>query len=192
MKHLKGLCLALVAILAVGLTAAVASAHEFESSVNGNLFPDGNSTQTFKTGSGPAVECGKVDIEEGKATTGTQNSILVGIGYLNCKVKVSIFSFEATVSLAKYKFLASGLAHLENLVLISVPVAGCSIDVPAQNNLEHVAYLNVPTNGVTIDALVSGIDSIGSGGECGTGLSSNGTYTGSTETLVAGGTIKWK
>jgi hypothetical protein len=193
MKRLKILCLAVVAVLALGLTAAAsASAHEFEASKSGKLKRVSNTTQIFTASSSHAVECSTDEIAKGEAKEGKQESVLVEVEYSGCHVVVFGFSFNATVSLAQYLFLASGLVHLENLVKISVPIAGCEISVPAQNNLESVTYLNTPAKDITLDANVTGIVSTGSGGECGSGLSSTGTYTGQTVTSLEGGEIKWK
>ena len=174
----------LVALLALG---GVASGHEFESSVSGALSRVSNTNQVFTTGGGNEVVCTE-DSVTGSAVAGKVLHILVSIGYLKCTVKVSIFSFPADVSTAKYLLSADGLVKLENTVSINI-LGICNLTIKPQHFATGVAYKNNGNN-VVEESNVTGIVSEGSGGECKGGTT--GTYTGNTEVALAGGKISWK
>jgi hypothetical protein len=176
----------LVVMLALG---GVASGHNFNSSVTGNLKVVKNATQIFKTGTNTEVKCTKDSVVTGTASKGLQLSVLAQVEYTGCTVERFGFKFEATVSLAQYVFSADNeLVNLENTIVIKVPIASCNITVKPQD-LKKVLYTNTAKH-ILITPEVSGILSTGSGGECG-GHSSTGTYEGSTEVEVVGGEISW-
>lgn len=180
--------IALVAMLAI---SGVASGHDFKSSVAGNLKVVKNTNQVFNTGASSAVTCTKDSIVKGAAASGIQLSVLAEIEYTGCTV-IGPFGlkFEATVSLAQYLFSADNeLVRLENTIVVRVPIAECNITVKPQD-LKAVKYKNTNKH-VVVEANVSGITSVASGGECGTGTNTTGTYTGNTEVEVVGGEISW-
>jgi hypothetical protein len=184
---------ALLAVVALsGVATASASAHRFTFGSTGNLKVVSNTTQVFTTkAGGPAVECTKDSIVKGAISKASDEKELhLEVAYTGCHVKISGFNFEATVSNAKYLFSAELWANLENTVTVSVPVAGCKITVPAQNTLKPVAYENKGKD-LNFNLKFEKVKSVGSGGECGTGESTTGTYAGTTLVELVGGELGW-
>lgn len=176
----------LVSMLAL---SGVASGHNFNASVGGALKAVSNTNQLFNTGASSDVTCTKVAIVKGTATAGNQLSVLAEIEYTGCTVTAGGIKFEARVSLAQYEFSADNeLVRLENTIVITVPGV-CNVTVKPQD-LKAVLYKNNGSN-VVVEPHVSGIASDASGGACGSGKSTTGTYTGNTEVAAASGTIGW-
>jgi hypothetical protein len=171
----------LVAMLAL---SGVASAHNFNATKAGALSRVSNTPQVFKTGAGSEVTC-STDAVTGSAVSGNSLHQLVDISYSGCKVLGFV---NAEVSLAQYLLSADLLALLENTVIINIPFV-CHITVKPQHFPTGLLFTNKGSNLVETTH-VSGIKSEGSGSECGT-VSSTGTYTGTTEVAVAGGTLSW-
>ena len=175
----------LIAVLAF---TGVASAHNFVAEKAGAVKRISNTNQTFTTGAGIGVVCTTVAVNNANAVAGKQLTLLADVSYTGCKV---LGIFNATVTTAKYLFSADETVNVENTIVISVPVAGCTITVLPQNNLLKVKYKNNGAN-VVVEANVHSIRSHGSGGECGTGTTSTGTYTGNTEVGSTGQTVSWE
>jgi hypothetical protein len=175
----------LVAMLAM---SGVASAHFFNAEKAGSVTRVTNKTQIFTAGGSIPVECTTDKVTNSNASIGNQLTLKADVSYSGCTV--TAFKFAATVTTAKYLFSADETANLENTIVISVPVAGCDITVKAQNNLGVIKY-KTNKKDIIVEPNVKSIKSEGSGGECGTGASSNGTYTGTTEVESSGQTIKW-
>ncbi len=186
-RTIRLLGMTLVAVLAF---SGVASAHSFVAEKAGAVTRVKNTTQVFKTGSGPAVECTADAVSNANAVAGKQLTLAADVSYSSCTV-TEILKFEATVTTAKYTFNADGTANLNNTIVIKVPIAGCNITVKPQNTLKTLTYKNTGKN-VIVEPNVSGIVSEGSGGECGTGVTNKGTYTGTTEVTSSGNTISWE
>ena len=179
----------LVSMLAL---SGVASGHNFKSSVTGNLKVVSNQSQLFTiVPSGVMVTCTKDAINKGTDSSGSQLSILVEYEYTGCTITGSFgLKFEAKASLAQVVYSADNdLMRLENTWVIKVPIGECDITVKPQD-LNAVSYKNSGKH-VVVEPHVSGIVSEGSGGECGVGKSTSGTYTGNTEIEVVGGEISW-
>ena len=169
--------------------SGVASAHNFTSSVTGNLKAVANQNQVFTTGGGTTVICKKVTIVKGTASSGVQLSTLAEIEYTECTAEGFGLKAAASISLAQYVFSADNeLVRLENSIVINVPSLACHTTVKPQD-LKAVLYKNTNKH-VVVEPHVAGILSEGSGSVCG-GHSATGTYTGSTEVEVVGGEISW-
>jgi hypothetical protein len=187
---------ALVAIAAVGALGAVgaasASAHHFTYTAVGNILRVSNTTQVFTTKSGgPVVECtGDSVVKGNNSEGGSATNLHLEVAYTSCQVKFALFTFPASVSNAKYLFNAELWANLENAVTVEVPSAGCTITMPAQENLKPITYENKGTD-LNFNLKFEKVKSKGSGGECGTGESTTGTYAGTTLVELRGGAIGW-
>jgi hypothetical protein len=186
MLRIRLLGMTLVALLAFG---GVASGHVFEYSAVNAIKRVTNATQVFKTGGGLTVECTTDAVSSANSSAGNQLTLLADVSYSGCTA--TALKLGATVTTAKYLLSADETANLRNTVVINIPVANCHITVKAQNTLKTIKYKNTGKD-LVVEPNVSGILSEGSGGECGTGDTSKGTYTGSTVVELVGGTISWK
>ena len=184
---LKAIALTAMSVCAISaFIVAGASAQSFHASKTGNLKGKATSNQVFTTAAG------KVTCEEA-TTTGTVTALLslhqlVDVIYGKC----TAFGLGGVdVSLALYLFNADGgLAKLENTVTITSLIAGCTIVVLGGQDLRTVKYKNVGKNLVE-ESEVAGIVSHGSGGLCGSGTSTTGTYVGNNEIELVGGEVSW-
>ena len=132
----------------------------------------------------------------GNRGTGEESQLtqkLVG-EYTGC----TAFGSSATVSPAEYELSADETVSIINkTIVITVKVAGCSIEVKPQNNLKGIRYLIDPNSGNTrllahaeVEKIVS--TTIGGGTTCGgEGEHTAGLYRGLLLALVDGGALSW-
>jgi hypothetical protein len=177
----------LVALALVGIETASVSAqtHEFIASKTGKIKGKSTGTQVFKTGAGE-VECTSAstagEITELSSTTNKEV-----VSYTGC----SGFGETVTISSVHFEFNASGSAKIEKSVTVTPEGAGCEVIIPSQT-VETMGYTNNSGGKVTAAASVSKIKSKGSGGVCGGEEETTGTYSGSIQAELEGGTVEWK
>ncbi len=175
----------LSAFLIAGVSAVSVSAngHEFIASKTGKTKSKGTNTQIFKTSAG-AIECGSVtgtgEMTETKMVT--HKEVLT---FSEC----SGFGMVITITAAHLEYNANGSAKLEKTVFISPEGSGCEVLIEPQT-LEAMTYTN-SSGKIKASASVSKIHSKGTGGDCG-GENTTGTYTGSIQGELEGGTVEWK
>lgn len=172
-RFMKVLAVTGVAVFAFcAVAVASSSAASFKASETGSLTGTANGTQTFVTGAGE-VKC------TAAATTGEVTELeathqKVVVNYSGC----TAFGFVGvTISAAHYNLFSSGSVNIEEPITISVPLAGCTVKVPAQEGLGTVTYANSGTKNIEEKSAVTGIHYEGSGGLCG-GTGTTGTYSG--------------
>jgi hypothetical protein len=174
----------MAAFTLVGASAVSVSAsgNEFVASKTGKTKSKG-SEQIFKTSSG-TIECttvtGSGEMKETKMVT--HKEVLT---YGGC----SGFGVTLKVTAAHFEFNANGSAKLENQVIISSASLTCEVILEPQT-LESISYAN-SSGKVNATASVSGIHSKPTGGICGSKESTNGTYSGSIQGELEGGTLEW-
>jgi hypothetical protein len=186
MRRIKYVGLALVAVFAMSVVAS-ASAHEFEASAPGNLTSKVLQTQTFHTAAGN-VECSALHLTGGSVTqlkTGKQEAT---VQYTGCKA----FGLAATISPALYLFDAEGSVKV--LKTITITAVGCTVTVPSAKNtsLTTIVYKNASGGQITLEPSVKNITSSGTGSACTYAEESLGTYTGTSDVGLVGGTLTWK
>jgi hypothetical protein len=171
-------------IAGVSAVSVSASGHEFIASKTGKTKSKNTNNQIFKTSAG-TIECGKVsgtgEMPEAKMVTHKET-----LTFTEC----AGFGMEITITPAHLEYNANGSARLENTVVISPEGSGCEVLIEPQT-LEAITYSNVTGGKVKAAANVSKILSRGTGGACG-GENKTGTYTGSIQGEVEGGTVEWK
>ncbi|MGD0452466.1 MAG: hypothetical protein ABSB69_02610 [Solirubrobacteraceae bacterium] len=171
------------AIAGVSAISVSASGHEFIVSKTGKTKSKGTNGQIFKTSAG-TIECtavsGTGEMTETKSVT--HKEVLT---YSEC----SGFGMGIKVTAAHFEFNANGSARLEKTVYVTPEGAGCEVLIEPQT-LENVSYTN-SSGKVTASAAVSKIHSKGTGGDCG-GENTTGSYSGSIQGEVEGGTVEWK
>jgi hypothetical protein len=175
----------LSAFLIAGVSAVSVSAngHEFIASKTGKTKSKQANTQILKTSAG-TIECttvsGTGEMSEAKSVT--HKEVLT---YSNC----TGFGTSIKVSAAHFEFNANGSARLEKTVDVTPEAAGCEVLIEPQT-LETLSYTN--TSGkLMASASVTKIHTKGTGGLCG-GENTTGTYSGSLEGEIEGGTVEWK
>jgi hypothetical protein len=175
----------LSAFLIAGVSAVSVSAngHEFIASKTGKTKSKGTNNQIFKTTAG-TIECGAVtgtgEMTETKMVTHKET-----LTFSEC----SGFGMVVSITSAHLEYNANGSARLEKTVDITPEGAGCEVLIEPQT-LEAISYTSA-SGKVTASANVSKIHSKGTGGDCG-GENTTGTYTGSIQGEVEGGTVEWK
>jgi hypothetical protein len=171
------------AIAGVSAVSVSASGHEFVVSKTGKTKSKSLNGQIFKTTAG-TIECSTVtgtgEMPEAKSVT--HKEVLT---YSECFG----FGMGIKVTAAHFEYNANGSARLEKTVFVTPEGAGCEVLIEPQT-LESIAYTNA-SGKVTAAANVSKIHSRGTGGVCG-GENTTGTYTGSIQGEVEGGTLEWK
>lgn len=175
---------ALLAIVALGVVGvANASAATFTASATGNITGKALATQEFTTDAG-TVKCTTIDVSgEIKKTADTEQTAT--IDYTNCTA-FGIFSVHNIH--AHYTFTANGEVHIVGTITITVTTGfgtSCSVKVKSQT-VKSADYVT-SGSGVKVTPTIAGINYEGSGGLCGSGAKTNGTYTGASEVTRAGG-----
>jgi hypothetical protein len=188
-KRITMLGLVMLAVLAIGGASAIsvsASGHEFIASTSGTVTGKATDSQVIKTGAGE-IECTSASatgqVSEGKATTHKE-----AVTYGSC---VSSTGYTPHMSTVDFEFNANGSAKIENEVTVALEGAGCSVDIPAQSFSQGVSYTN-ESGKVTATAKITKIHSHGTGGACGKEEETTGTYTGSIQAELPGGSLEWK
>ncbi len=190
MKHKRITMFGLVVLAAVAIGGASAisvsaTGGEFIASKSGTDTAKATNTQVFKTGAGK-IECasasGTGEVTEGSATTHKE-----AITYGSC---VSSSDYNVSMSAVDFEFNANGSATIEKQVTAKLEGAGCSVIIPAQT-VETVSYTN-ESGKVTAKAKITKIHSHGTGGACGTEEETTGTYSGSIQAELPGGSLEWK
>jgi len=171
------------AIAGVSAVSVSASGHEFIVSKTGKTKSKGTNPQVFKTGAG-TIECSTVTGtgEMKEATSVTHKEVLTYSGCVG-------FGMAIKVTAAHFEYNANGSAKLEKTVYVTPEGAGCEVLIEPQT-LESITYSN-SSGKVTASANVSKIHSRGTGGDCG-GENTEGSYTGSIQAELEGGTVEWK
>jgi len=175
--------LAAFTLVGVGAVSVSASGEEFVTSTTGKTKGKGTNVQKFKT-SGGTIECTSVtgtgEVKTTKMTT--HKEVLT---YSGC----SGFGVIIKVSPADFEFNANGSAKLENQVIVSSESLTCEVLIEPQT-LTSIGYAN-SSGKVTATASVTGIHYIPTGGVCGSKEGTNGTYSGSIQGELVGGTVEW-
>lgn len=184
MRSIK-LGLGLMAALAFSIAmTASASAASFLSSAKEKLLSTKVATQQFVTDQG-TVECTGATITAGESSGAEATEQAATISYSGCKA----FGFvNVDISPAKYVFLASGEVH-QQTVTITVLGLGCTLTVPTQlvNKVDYATK----GNNIELEPLVTGIVYSGGSGCSPSGLLTNGTYKGKSESMIANGTLSF-
>jgi hypothetical protein len=189
MQRIVMLGVALAAVLSIAAVIAGsvdATGHEFVASKTGKTKGKQTDEQVFKTGAG-TLECKNVtstgEISEGKSTTHKET-----LTYTNC-IAFGVPNVKFTP--VHFEYLANETAKLESAVTITPEGAGCHITIPAQT-VSGLHYKDEPTKQITATATSTGIKNEGSGGICGSGENSEGSYSGSIAAELEGGSVEWK
>ncbi len=171
------------AIAGVSAVSVSASGHEFVVSKTGKTKSKNTNAALFKTSAG-TIECttitGTGEMKE--LTSVTHKEVLT---YSNC----SGFGMGIKVSPVHFEFNANGSARLEKTVILKPEGSGCEVLIEPQT-FETLSYTN-GSGKVTAAANVFHIVSLGTGGVCG-GENKEGSYTGSIQAELEGGTVEWK
>lgn len=187
MQRLMMMCgavlLAAFTLAGVGAGSVSANGHEFITSTTGKTKSKGLNPQKFKTGAG-TIECSTVtgtgEVKETKMVT--HKEVLTFSGCIG-------FGANLKVTPAHFEFNANGSARLEKQLVISSESLTCEVLLEPQT-LESIAYTNA-SGKVTAAASVTKIRSIGTGGMCGS-ENTEGSYSGSIQGELEGGTVEWK
>lgn len=188
MRSIKMIGLAIVAVLAFGATAAVASAHEFTATKGGLLLLKSNENQKFKTKAGEVV-CKKMTVD-GTVKEGSSSTQAAVVKYSEC----TVFGFiGAVITPADYTFSAEGSVEVTNE--IEIEAAGCLSKVPPQTD-SSVSYKEAAGGALEIIPAVTNISSMGTGSSCEYSelppTENKGTYKGEAFVMVEGSTLGWK
>lgn len=180
-----GLGLVAVLVFSIAMTSS-ASATSFLSSISkAKILSEKVENQVFTTSNGN-VECSEAKVEKGETgTAGSEELVqLAEIKYENCLA----FGFVPTeISNADYLFLPNGTVHIDKLVRI-LASNGCETSVPPQLTTGTL-YANSGNN-IKITNHVSGIKYTAN--KCTfNGSFTNGTYKGSSESMISGGTLSF-
>jgi hypothetical protein len=176
--------LAGLAIAGASAVSVSASGDEFVANKLGKTKSKGTSNfQKFKTSAG-TIECteapGTGEIKALSSTTHKEAVTFGGCTGFGGKVKISTADFE---------YEASGPAKLENTVTITLEGASCHIVIEPQS-FESLTYNNVSVGKLKSEASISKIKYAGTGGVC--GGEGEGSYTGTIQAELEGGTLEWK
>lgn len=182
MQIVKRFGLVLMAICACSAVGAVAaSAHMFTSTGTGTLILLRHGTQKFVTKFG-TVECTGLAIKSTISATLTED-IHATAEYTKCFLGIA----EVKITPALYLFLASGLVHISNSIVITG--VGCTLTVKPQL-VWTTKYINTGKE-VEIKPEVKNIAYEGTGSTC-NGSGTEGTYEGTSVVGLAGQTVKWE
>jgi hypothetical protein len=168
----------------VSAVSVSANGHEFVANKTGKTTSKGTNRQIFKTGAG-TIECttvtgtGKIEA----LSFGTHKEVLT---YSGC----TGFGTTLNITPAHFEFNANETATLEKAVTISSESLTCKVVVEPQT-LNNVAYTN-SSGKLIATATVTGIHSLPTGGKCGSKENAEGSYSGSIEAELEGGTVEWK
>lgn len=173
--------LAATAFSVVTTTSASATGVFLSSIENAALLSEKIATQTFATNEG-SVECQKAKVK-GDALS-AENAQAVEVDYESC----TAFGFVGvSISVAHYDFKAGGSLEIESPITIEVPLTGCVVTVPAQT-VSSVAYATEGNN-IKLTPNATSIHYEANGACVEEGSFGNGTYKGSSEWMIAGGTL---
>jgi hypothetical protein len=175
--------LAAFTLVGVGAVSVSASGEEFVTSTTGKTKGKGTNVQKLKTSAG-TIECttvtGSGEVKTTKMATHKEVLTYSGCSGLGVSLKVSPADFE---------FYATGSAKLENQVVVSSASLTCEVLIEPQT-LNGLSYTN-GSGKVTSTASITGIHYIPTGGVCGTKEGTNGSYSGSIQGELEGGTVEW-
>jgi hypothetical protein len=177
------------AIFAISiLSVASASASQFTASalgtLHGDAIPGKGGIQIFTINAG-TITC-TTATSEGEIKSTASEEIEVTVDYSSC---TALGSLSVDVTPATFRFTASGGANIQNEITITVTggiFGNCTVKVPLQS-VNSVGFSNLGSTAILVTANVSGIKYAGSGGLCGSGTATNGTYTGQSEWIRKGG-----
>ncbi|HEV3034810.1 MAG TPA: hypothetical protein VGX72_08460 [Solirubrobacteraceae bacterium] len=176
--------LAAFLLVGVGAISVSASVDEFATSTTGKTKGKGTNVQKLKMGSS-TIECttvtGTGEVKTTKMTT--HKEVLT---YSGC----SGFGVSIKVSPADFEFNANGSAKLENQVVVSSESLTCEVLIEPQTFASGLGYTN-SSGKVTATASVTGIHYLPTGGVCGGKEGTSGSYTGSIQGELEGGTVEW-
>jgi hypothetical protein len=179
----KVAALVVAVVLCVAGSSAGASAAQFTASSTGSISGKATTTQVFTTSSG-SLKC------TAAAGSGTVSSL--ASTELHSTIKWSGCTFlgfaVVEVSPATVRFTASGQVDLLNAITISIPLAGCSVTIPAQT-FSATSWSNIVSKLRAIKNWV-GIHYNSTGGICGS-PGTNGTFIGSEDYELVGGTLSF-
>jgi hypothetical protein len=195
MRTLKKLGVLAVAVFAISVVGvASASAAQFTASAVGNLeghaLSGAEGKQVFTTNAG-TVSCIAATTEgEIKSTAATEQEVTVNYGGCTAFGIVNV-----DISPATYNFHSSGTVDIKKEITITVTggiFGTCTVKVPSGQTVGTVAFSNSGTNNILVNPSVTGIKYESSGGLCGSGTATNGTYVGKSEVnRVGGGSIQF-
>lgn len=200
-RNLKVLGLAVVAVLAMSVMASAAQAAEFHSEAESTTFSGSQVTQNVFTAGGSEVKCNTAEFTGSQTGTSVAEvevqptySSCTAFGFAKAHVKTAgcKYAFTASSSTAGAARVAcSGTSKIE-ITPTFLGSSVCTIKIGSQTpGTPSVDYANEgsgSSRSITVTATVGGISfEEVSGGGCGVGSGSNGTYTGSVhETGSAG------
>lgn len=187
MRYITMLGLALLAASAIAGASAIsvsASGHEFYASKTGKIVSKSTTEQVFSTSAG-TIECTTAS-GSGEATAGKSPYNKEVVTYSGC----TGFGASITFSAVHFELNANGPMKIEKAVTVTPVGSGCSVIIPAQT-LESMGYSN-SSGKVTAAATVYKIHSHGTGGACGTEEETSGSYSGSIQAELEGGTLEWQ
>ena len=168
----------------VGAVSVSANGHEFVANKTGKTTSKGTNHQVFKTGAG-TIECTTVT-GTGKIEALTFTAHKEVLTYSGC----SGFGVALNITPAHFEFNANETANLEKRVTVSSESLTCSVWIEPQT-LNNITYSN-GSGKLFASATVTGIHSIPTGGKCGSKENTEGSYSGSIEAELEGGTVEWK
>jgi hypothetical protein len=174
------------AVVAVDAISVSASGDEFVASKAGKIKSKGG-TQKFKTSAG-TIECtevtGSSEVVSGELKSVTHKEVLT---FVNC----TGFGSSVTVTAAHLELNANGSAKLEKRVTLAPEGVGCDVIIEPQT-LENFGYSNAAGGKVNVEPSVTKIHSKGTGGACGSGENTEGTYSGTIASELESGSVEWK
>jgi hypothetical protein len=175
--------LAAFTLVGVGAVSVSASGDEFVTNTTGKSKSKGTNVQKFKTSAG-TIECttatGSGEVKETKMVAHKEV-----ITYGGC----SGFGVDLTISAGHFEFNANGSEKLESRITISSESLTCKVYLEPQT-MNGLSYAN-SSGKVTVTASVTGIHYVPTGEECGSKEGTNGSYTGSIQAELEGGTVEW-
>jgi hypothetical protein len=186
MQRVRIIAGVLLSLLAVAVPQS-ATAHEFVASKAGAVTGKQVNVQKFETNAG-VFECKKAS-SEGSVTAGSQKTAIVKVQFSEC----AAFGFVVIASVAEFEFDAEGTATIKKLVTMEVPLGECELTLPVAGNskLKTVTYKNLTGGKLEIKSALKSMTYGATGGLCGE-PGTNGMYNGSSEVVLAGGTVEWK
>jgi hypothetical protein len=192
LEKLGVLAVAVFAICIVGVASA--SAAQFTVSATGNLeghaLSGSEGNQVFTTTAGTVTCTAAATKGEIKSFAASEQEVTVT--YSGCTA-FGIVNVDITP--ATYNFHASGTVDITKEITITVTggiFGNCTVKVPSGQTVGTVAFSNSGSNNILVNPSVTGIKYTGSGGLCGSGTDTNGTYVGKSEVnRVGGGSIQF-
>jgi hypothetical protein len=176
--------LAAFTLVGVGAVSVSASGEEFVTSTTGKTKSKQTNVQKLKMGSS-TIECTTATgTGEVKSTTMTTHKEVVTYG--GC----SGLGVSLNVSPAHFEVYANGSEKLESRVTVSSESLICKVYIEPQT-MTGISYTN-SSGKVTATTSVTGIHYKPTGEECGGAEGTNGSYSGSVQAELEGGTVEWK